>query len=75
MRPSSPQKYSGNIITESKGVALSVSLVKPVAYLSESYNNQPSEYKKICIEAVEKIPPYLIKEQVVDMPFGKSDKL
>jgi hypothetical protein len=35
--PSSPQAYFGTVITKSKGIALRVSLVKPVAYLSLSY--------------------------------------
>jgi len=37
VKPSSPQRYFDTIITESIGVALSVSLVKLVAYLSKSY--------------------------------------
>jgi hypothetical protein len=35
VRPSSPQEYFDNIITKSKGQALRVALVKPVAYLSK----------------------------------------
>ena len=38
MKPSSPQLYFDTVITKSKGIALIVSLVKPVAYLSLSYN-------------------------------------